>query len=80
MTEFSIQFAYQQGFDDAIHGRPNAKFMFASAREHDDYVLGFKAGVVQALASQTKQQKQARQQLRSQPPAQGEFFRGEERE
>lgn len=79
MTDLSVRFAFQRGLDDATAGRASAEFIFSSAQEHNDYILGFQQGVRNREQQQREQQKHTRRQRRTQPPAQGDLFGGEVR-
>lgn len=37
--------AYEQGKQDALQGKCSTALMFSGQRSHDEYILGFKAGI-----------------------------------
>ncbi len=57
MIEFELQQTYNKGFSDASNGYVNIDLVFNGTKEHDDYVLGFKAGIVEKLTNARKTRK-----------------------
>lgn len=47
MSEISEVFAYAKGQEDALNGRASAEYLFSATLAHNDYVLGFRAGLAQ---------------------------------